>query len=129
MSLISVVFLMILPEILALLFLIWYLRITLILKGREAKVQVTPIMVIGMRIRGVNPDLVILNAIKLLQAGLDFQLKRREDLIHTLEAHCLAGGNVKRVTAALLEARNRGEELSLKRACAIDLELAGREKS
>ncbi len=123
MNLISVVFLMILPEILAVLFLIWYLRITLILKGREAKVQVTPMMVIGMRIRGVNPDLVILNAIKLLQAGLDFQLQRREDLIYTFEAHCLAGGNVNRVTAALLEARNRGEELSLKRACAIDLEL------
>ncbi len=118
---------MILPEILAVLFLIWYLRFTLIFKGREARVQITPAMVVGMRIRGVNPDLIILNAIKLLQTGIDFQFEHREDLIYTLEAHCLAGGNVARVTAALLEARKRGEELSLKKACAIDLDLIEKE--
>ena len=129
MNSITLILLMLLPELIIVLFLLWYLRLPLILKGQQAKLQVTPLMLIGMRMRQVNPDLIVLNAIKLRQAGIDLQIGQSEELLLILEAHCLAGGNVSRVTAALLEAKKRAEPLSLHQACSIDLELTGREKS
>ena len=81
-----------------------------------------------MRLRRVNPDLIVLNAVKLLKAGVNLQLENQEDLLPTLEAHYLAGGNVARVTAALLEAKNRAASLSLKEACAIDLKMVSEEE-
>ncbi len=126
MNTLTIMMLMIVPEILLLLFLIWYLRLPLIVKGIEAKLRITPMMLIGMRLRKINPDMIVLNAIKLKKAGINLELDQPEDLIFIFEAHCLAGGNVARVTAALLEAQNRSEPLSLKQACAIDLELVTR---
>lgn len=50
----------------------------------------------------------------LLEQGLDIS-------VHDLAAHTLAGGDVREVSSALLEARNRGLQLEFNRACAIDL--------
>ncbi|MDD3146065.1 MAG: flotillin-like FloA family protein [Candidatus Riflebacteria bacterium] len=127
MNAISLILLMIVPEILLLLFLIWYLRLSLIIKGLQAGLAVTPMMLIGMRMRKVDPALVILNAIKVIKAGVGTQLSKPEDLVYIFEAHCLAGGNVGRVAAALIEGQNRGENLTVKQACAIDLELTAKE--
>ncbi len=128
MNLTTMVLLMVVPEILLILFLLWYIRLHLIFKGIEVKLAVTPMALIGMRLRRVNPDLIVLNAVKLLKAGVNLQLENQEDLLPTLEAHHLAGGNVARVTAALLEAKNRAASLSLQEACAIDLKLSFEEK-
>jgi len=125
---VTLILLMLVPEILFVLFLLWYIRLHLIFKGIEVKLAVTPMALIGMRFRRVNPDLIVLNAVKLLKAGVNLQLDNQEDLLPTLEAHHLAGGNVARVTAALLEAKNRTASLSLKEACAIDLKLSYEEK-
>ncbi len=128
MDLTTLILLMLIPEILFILFMIWYLRLNLIFKGVEVKLAVTPAALIGMRLRRVNPDLIVLNAVKLLKAGVNLQLENQEDLLPTLEAHYLAGGNVARVTAALLEAKNRAASLSLKEACAIDLKMVSEEE-
>lgn len=128
MDLTTMILLMLVPEIIFILFLAWYLRLHLILKGIEAKLAVTPAALIGMRLRRVNPDLIVLNAVKLLKAGANLQLENLEDLLPALEAHHLAGGNVARVTAALLEAKNRAASLSLKEACAIDLKMVCEEE-
>lgn len=128
MDLTTLILLMLIPEILFILFMIWYLRLQLIFKGVEVKLAVTPAALIGMRLRRVNPDLIVLNAVKLLKAGVNLQLENQEDLLPTLEAHYLAGGNVARVTAALLEAKNRAASLSLKEACAIDLKMVSEEE-
>ena len=129
MSPFVLIMLMIVPEILTLLFLIWYLRLSLIFKGIDARLRITPMMLIGMRMRKVNPDLIVLNAIKVIKSGVNLQLDRPEDIIFIFEAHCLAGGNVGRVAAALVEAQKRGEPLAVKQACAIDLELTAKENN
>ena len=118
----TIFFVALVPEILFLLFLVWYLRLGLIKKGIEAKFAVTPIMLIKLRMSKIDPELIILNAIRLVKANIDLQLNQPEDLVAIFEAHHLCGGNVVRVTAALLEAQKRSETLTLKQALAIDLE-------
>lgn len=128
MSILALISLSLIPEFFLLLFFIRYLRLSLIFQARGVKLEVTPMMLIGMRIRKIDPDLVILNAIKVMKSEVDTQLSKPEDLIFIFEAHCLAGGNVARVAAALIEAQNRGEQLSVKQACSIDLELKAKSK-
>lgn len=125
MNLVTLILIMIVPELIALFFIIWYLRLHLIFAARRAGVQIPPIILIGMRLRKVNPDLIVLNGLKILQSGIELSPENREELFQILEAHHLAGGNVGRVAAALAEAQKRGEQLSLQEACAIDLELVG----
>ena len=56
--------------------------------------------------------------IRATKAGLDLKIDQ-------LESHYLAGGNVDRVTNALIAAQRAGIELGFERAAAIDL--AGRD--
>ncbi len=128
MDLTTLILLMLIPEILFILFMIWYLRLHLILKGMEVKLAVTPTMLIGMRLRRVNPDIIVLNAIKLLKAGVNLQVRNPEELLQILEGHFLAGGNVARVTAAMLEAKNRAASLSFSEARAIDMKMVCEEE-
>lgn len=71
-----------------------------------------------MRLRRVNPSLIVLNQIKLWKAGLKIGSNE-------LEAHYLAGGNPTAVSDALIAADKASLNLSFERACAIDL--AGRD--
>jgi len=73
---------------------------------------------IGMWIRKVNARIVVESRIMLAEAGL---------LIHTdlLETHFLTGGDVVKVSLALVAASKAGIELSFRQAAAIDL--AGRD--
>jgi uncharacterized protein YqfA (UPF0365 family) len=73
---------------------------------------------IGMRLRRVNPKVVVEPRISASKAGLDLE-------VNQLEAHYLAGGNVADVVNALISADKAGIELSFERAVAIDL--AGRD--
>src|SRR5690554_3363691 len=82
-----------------------------------AGVKVTLISLIGMRLRRVTPNRIILPFIKAQKAGV-------ETTIDKLEAHFLAGGNVDNVVDALIAAQRADIQLTFERAAAIDL--AGR---
>jgi uncharacterized protein YqfA (UPF0365 family) len=74
--------------------------------------------IVFMRIRKVNPQVIVTARITAKKAGLDISADK-------LEAHFLAGGHVVRVTNALIAANKAGIPLNFDRACAIDL--AGRD--
>ncbi|MDZ7331220.1 MAG: flotillin-like protein FloA [candidate division KSB1 bacterium] len=73
---------------------------------------------VGMRLRKVNPHLIIRPLISATKAGIPVDINK-------LEAHYLAGGNVERVVNALISADKANINLSFERATAIDL--AGRD--
>ena len=79
---------------------------------------------IGMGFRKVKPTVVVTAKIMAVQAGLDIN---RKSGISTdrLEAHYLAGGDVMRVTNAIIAAHRASIDLDFDRAAAIDL--AGRD--
>lgn len=82
-----------------------------------ARVYVPIGQLIGMRIRKVPPGIILNALINSSKAGLTLN---RDDL----EAHYLAGGNVRSVVTALISADKANIDLDFKAATAIDL--AGR---
>ena len=83
-----------------------------------ARVYVPIGQLIGMRIRKVPPSIIINALVSATKAGLKLN---RDDL----EAHYLAGGNVRSVVNALISADKANIALDFKAATAIDL--AGRD--
>lgn len=83
-----------------------------------AGVKISIFTLVGMRLRRVPPDRIVLPLIKANKAGLDVN-------VNQLEAHYLAGGNVDRVVDALIAAHRAEIPLPFQRAAAIDL--AGRD--
>ncbi|MEW6755676.1 MAG: flotillin-like protein FloA [Candidatus Latescibacterota bacterium] len=73
---------------------------------------------VGMRLRKVPPSAIVQPKIAATKAGLEVGLDR-------MEAHFLAGGNVRAVILALISADKANIPLSFERATAIDL--AGRD--
>lgn len=73
---------------------------------------------VGMRLRRVPPDRIIMPLIAAHQAGIDIDLSY-------LEAHYMAGGDVPHVVRALISAQKAGIDLTFEKATAIDL--AGRD--
>ncbi len=73
---------------------------------------------IGMRLRKVDPRVIVLSRIKGVKAGIELPTA-------DLEAHYLAGGRVPYVVNALIAADRAKIELPWNQACAIDL--AGRD--
>ena len=71
-----------------------------------------------MRLRKVQPSVIVLNRISAKKAGLELATA-------PLEAHFLAGGNIERVVRAMIAADKAKIELPWDRATAIDL--AGRD--
>jgi uncharacterized protein YqfA (UPF0365 family) len=72
-----------------------------------------------MSLRNINPRIVVQCKVMAVQAGLvDFPTS-------TIEAQMLAGGNVQRITHALIAAHRAGIDLDWNTAAAIDL--AGRD--
>ncbi len=89
------------------------------LRGFTSGSHVGPIRLVLMSLRKVNPHTIIDSRIMAVQAGLPS--------IPTvaIEAHYLAGGNVRRVVQALIAAQRAKIELDWDTAAAIDL--AGRD--
>lgn len=73
---------------------------------------------IAMRFRKVDVRRIVMNRIRLVKAAVEGTTKE-------LESHYLSGGDVDRVTLALIAADRAGIELDFKKAAAIDL--AGRD--
>jgi len=82
-----------------------------------ARVYVPIWQLIGMRIRKVPPSIILNNLVSATKAGLHLK-------VDELEAHYLAGGNVKQVINALISADKANIPLDFKAGTAIDL--AGR---
>jgi len=88
------------------------------LRAFVSRAQINPFTLIFMSLRKVNPHVIVDAKIMAVQAGL-------EDVTTTgLEAHFLAGGNLRRVVQALIAAHRAKIELDWNIAAAIDL--AGR---
>ena len=73
---------------------------------------------VGMKLRGIRPVIIVDAKIMATKAGLQVAT-------NDLEAHYLAGGNVAKVIRALIAADKAGIPLTFEKACAIDL--AGRD--
>lgn len=83
-----------------------------------AGVKVGIFSLVGMRLRNVDPRVVVPSMIMAHKAGLLLNMDG-------LEAHYLAGGDVIKVVKALISADKANIDLKFERACAIDL--AGRD--
>ena len=96
----------------------WFVPIGLWIAAIAAGVPLRIFDLIGMRLRRVNPNIIVKGLISAYKAGL--QIATSE-----LEAHYLAGGNVLNVVSALIAADKARIDLSFQRSSAIDL--AGRD--
>ncbi|OWY25432.1 UPF0365 family protein [Sphingobacteriales bacterium UPWRP_1] len=98
--------------------LLYYIPVGLWLAATASGVRISMVQLLLMRLRKVNPSIIITNMITASKAGIDVSRNQ-------LEAHFLAGGNVKSVISALISANKAGIDLDFKLATAIDL--AGRD--
>jgi uncharacterized protein YqfA (UPF0365 family) len=88
------------------------------IQSQASGVHVTFPYLLGVKLRRVDPELLINQAVTLHKAGLEVELP-------LLEAHVLAGGNLARVVEANVSAAKAGLEVSFQGLAAIDL--AGRD--
>jgi uncharacterized protein YqfA (UPF0365 family) len=99
-------------------------------------VYVPLVSIVGMKLRKVNPQVIVDALIRARHGGLAVESSAppgaesgmrdgggSEDAVsrHLLERHYLAGGNPKNVIDGLAAAKREGIELSLEKACEIDL--------
>ncbi|PKL50200.1 MAG: hypothetical protein CVV42_04215 [Candidatus Riflebacteria bacterium HGW-Riflebacteria-2] len=71
MEIAMLVFALLIPVIFLLILFGWLMPISLIVSAAAAKVAVTPLDIIGMRLRSVNPHTIVKAAIRLKQAGIE----------------------------------------------------------
>jgi uncharacterized protein YqfA (UPF0365 family) len=83
-----------------------------------ARAKITMVELIGMSMRKVSPQVIVMSKIRAVQAGLDVGTGE-------MESHYLSGGRVPNVITALIAANRANIELTWKTATAIDL--AGRD--
>jgi uncharacterized protein YqfA (UPF0365 family) len=95
-----------------------FIPVGLWISALAAGVYISIINLIGMRLRGIPPSVIVKSKIMGEKAGLSVGIDK-------LEAHYLAGGNVHNVVNALIAAQKAGMDLNFERAAAIDL--AGRD--
>jgi len=99
--------------------LFYIVPVDLFITARFSGVRIGIGQLIGMRLRRVQPKVIVDELIKAQKAGL------KDVRFNKLEAHYLANGNVTTVVDALISAQNAGIPLSFDQAAAIDL--AGRD--
>ncbi len=97
----------------------YFVPVGLWIAARAAGVRIRIVSdLVGMRLRRVNPNVIVNGQVSATKAGLTV-------ITPELEAHYLAGGNVLRVVNALIAADKAKIDLNFQRAAAIDL--AGRD--
>ena len=99
--------------------LLYFVPLDLFITARFSGVRIGIAQLIGMRLRRVQPKVIVDELIKAHKANLS------DVTFNGLEAHFLANGNVKTVVDALISAKNANIDLPFERATAIDL--AGRD--
>ncbi|MEA5018483.1 MAG: flotillin-like protein FloA [Erysipelotrichaceae bacterium] len=95
-----------------------FVPIALWISALAANVKVGIFTLIGMRLRRVVPNRIIIPLIMATKAGVEISINK-------LEAHYLAGGNVEKVVNSIIAAQRANIPLEFERAAAIDL--AGRD--
>jgi uncharacterized protein YqfA (UPF0365 family) len=88
------------------------------LRAFVTRARIGPLTLVFMSLRKVNPNVIVDSKIMAVQAGLS------EITTEAMEAHYLAGGNVRRCVQSLIAAHRANIELDWDTAAAIDL--AGR---
>ncbi len=88
------------------------------IRAMAAGAHVSLFNLVGMKLRGIKPVIIVDAKIMATKAGLVVSTNE-------MEAHYLAGGGVAKVIRALIAADKANIDLSFKKACAIDL--AGRD--
>ena len=105
--------------IIALVFLgIFFYFLKVWVRALAAGAHVAIFNLVGMKLRGIKPVIIVDAKIMATKAGLVVST-------NDLEAHYLAGGSVGKVTRALIAADKANIPLTFQKACAIDL--AGRD--
>lgn len=104
--------------IVAIMLFLHFVPIGLWISALASNVHVGIFTLVGMRMRRVPPQKIVLPLIKANKAGLNVN-------VNQLEAHYLAGGNVDKVVNALIAAHRAQIPLPFERSAAIDL--AGRD--
>ncbi|MCB9836151.1 MAG: flotillin-like FloA family protein, partial [Phycisphaera sp.] len=92
--------------------------IRLYIQAFTSNARVTILDLVGMRLRNVDPKIIVLNRIRAVKAGLGITTAQ-------LEEHLLSGGRIKNVVSALIAAKKARIDLDWNTACSIDL--AGRD--
>lgn len=88
------------------------------LRAFVTRARIGPLALVFMSLRKVNPNIIVDAKIMAVQAGLS------DISNNAMEAHYLAGGNLRRVVQALIAAHRAKIDLNWETAAAIDL--AGR---
>ncbi len=97
---------------------LWVVPVGLFIQALLSGAPVGILALIGMRLRGVDPKVIVYSRVAAIKAGIPLTTNQ-------LETHYLARGNVARVVQALISADKANINLTFQRACAIDL--AGRD--
>jgi len=96
----------------------YFIPVRLWVAAIASGVKISLFSLLGMRLRRVDPFVIVPSIIMVHKAGLTVNSD-------PLEAHFLAGGDVIRVVKALISADKANLDLKFEKACAIDL--AGRD--
>src|SRR6185503_13703396 len=105
------IFWIVLGIVLLVLLVIMFNFVGLYVRALVSGAHVTFIELIGMRIRNVNPTVIVNGRIQALRAGLNVSSTE-------MESHVLAGGNVIRVINAMIAANKANIELPWRTATA-----------
>lgn len=92
--------------------------ISLYIQALVSGAKVSLFSLVGMKLRKVDPRVIVFSRIKSVKAGIEISTNQ-------LETHYLAGGRVPSVINAMIAANRARIDLPLDTACAIDL--AGRD--
>ena len=111
------IFWLVLAVLVLILMVVMFNFIGLYIRAMVSGAHVTFADLIGMRIRNVNPTIIVNSRIQAMRAGLRVSSSE-------MESHVLAGGNVMRVINAMIAANKANIDLPWNVATAIDL--AGR---
>ncbi len=98
-----------------LLLILYYVPILLWFVAQLSGVKINLLTLTFMRFRKVPPAVIVKSLIEVNKAGLE-GIDRK-----VLEAHYLAGGNIKNVIHGIIIAKNEGITLTLEKACKDDL--------
>jgi len=110
--------LIVVAVILLVVFIIMFQFVGLYVRALVSGAHVTFMELIGMRIRNVNPTVIVNSRVQAMRAGIPVSNGE-------MESHVLAGGNVMRVINAMIAANKANIDLPWNVATAIDL--AGRD--
>jgi uncharacterized protein YqfA (UPF0365 family) len=97
---------------------LYYFPLGLWIRTVAAGVPLSMMALIRMRLIGIQPGVIVTNLVRARKAGLDLTVDQ-------MQSHYLAGGNVEKVTLAMIAAQRAEIPLTWQRASAIDL--AGRD--